>query len=150
MTELKAWTESQYQGQNPGVDPLPVIVPYENYTYDASNQSDPFAAANLERSAPKPTASGISPDTNRRREALESYPLDSISMVGTLFKDEVSWVILQAPDGTIHRAKQGNHVGENFGEIITITEEQIAIRELVTDPNGNWIERGATIAADGG
>ncbi len=150
LTELKDWTEEQYKDRKPAVEPLPVIIPYENYTYTASNQSDPFSANNLARSKPKPTASGISPDTNRRREVLEQYPLDSIAMVGTLFKDDVSWVILQAPDGTIHRAKQGNHVGQNYGEIVNITEEQIAIRELINGPNGNWIERGATIAADGG
>lgn len=150
LSELKRWTESQFEDRKPAVEPLPVIVPYENYKYTASNQTDPFSANNLARSKPKPTASGISPDTNRRREVLEQYPLDSITMVGTLFKDDVSWVILQAPDGTIHRAKQGNHLGQNYGEIINITEEQIGIRELINGPNGNWIERGATIAADGG
>lgn len=150
LSELKRWTETRFENRKPVIEPLPVIVPYENYTYTASNQTDPFAADNLARSKPKATPNGISPDTNRRREALEQFPLDSILMVGTIFKDSVSWVILQAPDGTIHRAKEGNYVGQNYGEITQITEEQIGVRELVNGPNGNWIERGATIAADGG
>jgi len=150
LTELQTWTDEQFKGHKPAVEPLPVIIPYENYAYTASNQNDPFAESNLARSKPKPTASGISPDTNRRREALEQYPLDSLAMVGTLFKDSVSWVILQAPDGTIHRARQGNYLGENYGEITNITEEKIGIRELIHGPNGNWIERTASIAADGG
>lgn len=148
MKELQRWADAQFKNHKPEVEPLPVIPPHETFVYNAMSLPDPFAKVNLERRKPGPNVGGPTPDFDRRKEPLEQYPLDSLSMVGTLFKDETSWVILRAPDGTIHRAKEGNHLGQNFGEIVDISEEKIGVRELVQGPNGNWIERDAGLAAD--
>jgi len=148
MRELQTWTDQQYKDHKPEVEPLPVIKPHQTFVYNASSLPNPFSPGNLERRKPGPIGTGPTPDFDRRKEPLEEYPLDSIAMVGTLFKDETSWVILRAPDGTIHRAKRGNHLGQNFGEITTINEERISVRELVQGPNGHWIERDAGLAAD--
>lgn len=146
MDDLRRFTETAYRDRKPDIEPLPRILPHESFVYTASKLTDPFSSANLQerKSEGKATAGG--PDLTRRREPLEQYPLDALRMVGTLFRDQSAWVILRAPDGTIHRAKEGNYVGQSYGVITDIAEEKVSVKELVQGPNGNWIERGATIA----
>lgn len=148
MQDLQNWTENLYKGQVPDVERLPVIPPYESFVYTASEKVDPFSESNMRRrqSNKSNITGGPQPIENRRREPLEQYPLDSLAMVGTLQKQESSWVILRAPDETIHRARMGNYIGQSHGLITTISEEKVNVRELVQDSNGNWLERKAMIA----
>jgi type IV pilus assembly protein PilP len=66
------------------IEPLPDIKPVETYAYSAQEFADPFDVENLKPKQVVSSRSGVGPDTNRRREPLENYPLDSLKMVGTL------------------------------------------------------------------
>src|SRR3546814_8046003 len=55
--------------------------------------------------------------------ALESYPLDSMDMVGTLSKAGLTYAVLRA-DKSIYRVKVGNYIGQNFGMITKITDTE--------------------------
>ncbi len=147
IEDLQRFTEMAYRDRKPDIEPLPRIQPHESFVYTASKLADPFSPANLQERKPdvKATTAG-GPDLTRRREPLEQYPLDALRMVGTLFRDQSAWVILRAPDGTVHRAKEGNYVGQSYGVITDIAEEKISVKELVQGPNGNWIERDASVA----
>jgi type IV pilus assembly protein PilP len=87
---------------------------------------------------------GLKPDLQRRREPLESYPLDTLRMVGTLEQAGLRYALLQA-DKTVLRVKVGNYVGQNFGMISRITESAVELKEIVQDASGEWIERPATL-----
>lgn len=132
------------------IEPLPDIKPYETYLYAAVNQRDPFTPSSAADEAPIDVGTnGIRPDPNRRREALESYPLDSLRMVGTMDQDDRTWAIVQvinAPDGGIHRVSQGNYMGQNHGRIVSISEDQIDLIEIVPDGLGGWREREISVA----
>ena len=140
MNDLREFTENAYKDRKPKIEPLPQIRPSETFVYAASSLPDPFSRSNLAKQKP-PATSGLAPDPDRRKEPLEQYPLDALRMVGTLFREESSWVIIRGPDGTVHRVKEGNYIGQSYGVITDIAEEQIAIKELVQDPNGAWVER---------
>ncbi len=145
MGDLRQWTENLYKNRKPKIEPLPQIRPSETFVYAAMTLVDPFSTSNLAKQKP-PAASGQAPDETRRKEPLEEYPLDGLRMVGTLFRNEASWVIIRAPDGTVHRVREGNHVGQSYGVITDISEEQISIKELIQDPNGAWVERLASLS----
>jgi len=146
IEDLHAFTKNARVGKKPRVEPLPRIAPHETFIYTASELTDPFSTGNLVRKKAAPTSGGLAPDPSRRKEPLESYPLDAITMVGTLFRADAAWTILRGPDGTIHRAQRGNYVGQSYGVITNITEEKTELKELVRGPSNNWVERGATIA----
>ena len=80
-----------------------------------------------------PGANGIKPDTERRKEELEAYSLDTLRMVGTLTNAKGLWGLIKAKDGTIHRVQVGNHMGQNYGKIIRILEDKIELMEIVPD-----------------
>lgn len=129
------------------VEALPEIKPYESFTYRAFNLRSPFVAPVIQ-DLPKKFANdgGVHPDSNRRKEALESYPLDSLRMVGTIEKDNKRWALVVDPNGTVYRLTKGNYVGQNHGRIDGISNDKMTLTEIVPDPNGGWRERPASMA----
>ncbi|HKQ30339.1 MAG TPA: pilus assembly protein PilP [Burkholderiales bacterium] len=146
LDEVRAFVRDAHSDKKPKVEPLPEIKTQEVFAYGAANLVDPFASFNLKPSSAKSgSASGGGPDPNRRKEALEEFPLDSLKMVGTLARGRQAWAIIQAPDGSVHRAKQGDHVGQNSGLVTKVTEEKVDLIELIQGPLGDWIEREASL-----
>lgn len=130
------------------IEPLPNIKPIEPYAYSAQDLSDPFNIENLKPKQVVSTRSGEGPDTNRRRETLENYPLDALKMVGTLFRESEQRVIIKTPEGAVQTAVVGNYLGQNYGKIISIDESEVVIKEQVLNSAGTWVERDASITVD--
>jgi len=129
------------------IEPLPEIKPYEIFTYSAANLHSPFVPNIMQEVAKKVVVeNGIQPDMNRRKEALESFPLDSLRMVGTLEKSTKKWVLVVDPSGTVFRVTKGNYIGQNHGHIDSVSDERVMITEIIPDPSGGWRERKASIS----
>ncbi len=146
--DLHAYAEQVKARQHARVEPLPEFTPYETHLYQALNDRDPFTVP--VRSQPRSTIAqssnnGLSPDFNRAREPLESEPLDSLRMVGTLERGHISWALVRMSDSTIHRVQPGNYLGENHGKIIRVTESEVEVSEIVPDGLGGWMERQAAL-----
>ncbi len=144
LDDLREFVKNAYADKKPKVEPLPDIKMQETFIYNSANLADPFASFNLNPQSQK-SASGPRPDPNRRKEPLEDYPLDSLKMVGTLMRGKQVWAVIQAPDGTVHRAQKGDHMGQNSGMISKITEEKIDLIELIQGTMGDWVEREANL-----
>jgi type IV pilus assembly protein PilP len=144
LEDLRAFTRDAHADRKPRIEPLPEIKPQEIFAYNPAELADPFAPQNLR---PKVTAkgNGMRPDTNRRKEPLEEFPLDALKMVGTLMRGKDTWAVIQAPDGTVYRTKVGDHLGQNFGMVTKITDEKINLIELVQGSSGDWTEREANL-----
>jgi len=127
------------------IEPLPEVKTYEAYVYQAQDLRDPFTPYQEEPSE-ELAQPGIVPDTTRKREALEAFPLDSLSFVGHLEKGGVLWGLIQAPDQSIYRVQVGNFLGKNFGEILAISESTILLKEIIPNGSGGWVEREASLA----
>jgi type IV pilus assembly protein PilP len=127
------------------IQPLPDITPYEVFTYvaDAQGMRSPFVPDTPQASGP--AAGGASPDPDRPAEFLESFPLDTLRMVGTLDINETVYGLVQTSDGLIHRVVPGNYMGQNDGRITNITESEIVLVEIISDGIGGYIERDAAI-----
>ena len=82
----------------------------------------------------------------RRKEALEHFPLDTLKMVGILEQRNVMWGLIKDAEGTIHRVQAGNYAGENDGRILSVTETEINISEIIPDGLGGWIDRMASLS----
>lgn len=129
------------------IEPIPQIKQAETFLYVANDRRDPFAAF-MEAESPTEVATvgGLTPDFNRRKEELEAYPLDSLSMVGTLEQSSDYWALVKTKEGTIHRVKPGNYLGQNHGRILAISEDRIDLQELVQDSKGGYLEHNAALA----
>jgi type IV pilus assembly protein PilP len=140
--DLRAWMAEQGKTAKDRLDPLPQVVPYQPFAYNAFDLPDPFKPRKIE---PSKGASKLAPDLNRRKEPLESYPLESLSMVGTLEKDKTMYALVRTPDRDLYQVRTGNHMGQNFGVVIGIADGEVRLRELVQDSAGDWTERSSAL-----
>ena len=151
--DLAQFVKDTEENQQPHIEPLPEIKPYKTFLYAARLDEfrNPFAPASgsdvaVQIQRQMGHGDGPKPDLNRRKEALEQYPLDALRMQGTLSQNGVNWGIVIAPDGAVHRVKVDNYLGQNYGRIIDITEDGIEVVELVPDGVNGWQQRQAELA----
>ena len=142
--DLDAWMKEQGKNARGKLEPLPEIKPYEAFAYNDFDLPDPFKPRKIEPAKGEST-SKLAPDLNRRREALEAYPLESLSMVGTLEKGKTLYALVKTPERDIYQVRQGNHMGQNYGVIVGITDTEIKLKELMQDGAGDWSERSSTL-----
>jgi type IV pilus assembly protein PilP len=48
-------------------------------------------------------------------------------------------------DALLYHVKVGDHIGQNYGRITSITETDIGLREIVQDAAGEWVERNTNL-----
>lgn len=130
------------------IDPIPEVKPYIRFTYP-THEKDPFDASMLAPEVAEEEVisdTGVTIDTTRVPEFLESFPLDSLRMVGTVEKDDVLWALIKIPDGAVQSVKPGNYLGQNYGKIVNITDVQMDMIETVSNGLGGYEEREISIA----
>lgn len=139
LEELKAFVRDSEKGMPRRVEPLPAVKPFEPFTYDGFNLPDPFQPRKL-KPPDGARKDSIVPDLNRRKEPLEAFPLEQLKMVGTLQQGADIYALVRA-DKTLYRVKKGNYMGQNFGLITEVTEQDIKLKEIIQDSAGDWTER---------
>jgi type IV pilus assembly protein PilP len=143
--DLHQWVAEQKAQKGAPLPPLPVIKTFETFVYQDQDKRDPFSPGPTEV-ASSLNGPGPHPDQNRVREPLESFPLDSLKMVGTLGKNGQLEALIKDPQGVIHQVHDGNYLGQNYGHVTNIAEDHVSLVELVPNGTGGWMERDATIA----
>ena len=148
LEQFVAETKQKHQGR---VDPLPPFPEFQTATYTEQGLRDPFKPSQTNATTVVAASTGgPRPSDNRRREALENYPLDSLKMVGILTQKSSNWALVQDREGTIHRVQPGNFAGQNHGKITRISETEINLVELIPDGISGWIQRSAQLKLDTG
>ncbi|UGQ46776.1 pilus assembly protein PilP [Massilia endophytica] len=141
VQEVRQWMKEVDAQTRVAVKPLEEPKTFVPFAYAAQDAPDPFSPNKLlaELAKARP-GGGIQPDTGRRKEFLEGFPLDTMKMVGTLAKGGVTYALLQV-DRSVYQVRQGQHLGQNFGLITSISEDTVNVKELVQDATGDWVER---------
>jgi type IV pilus assembly protein PilP len=67
-----------------------------------------------------------------------------MSMVGSLNKQGQPVALIQV-DKLLYQVRPGNYLGQNYGRITKVGENEVVLRELVQDAAGEWVERVATL-----
>ena len=140
--DLRTWMAEQGKGVKGKLDPLPQMKPYEPFTYNAFDLSDPFKPRKIE---PNKGQSKLAPDLNRRKEPLEAFPLESLNMVGSMQQGKTMFALVRTPDRDVYQVRPGNYLGQDFGVVVGVTESEIRLRELIQDSSGDWTERNSTL-----
>ena len=147
-SDLQQYMEQVKSRPGGDIEPIPSIQPHEPYLYPGHDRS-PFDSSVIARPLP-PEPAGVpgevDVDLDRPREPLESFPLDSLRMVGSLEQEGVRYALVRTPDRTIQTVRPGDHMGQNFGRIIEITMREIRLMEVVPDAFGGYMERENSVA----
>jgi type IV pilus assembly protein PilP len=143
VQQVRAWMAEVDAQTQVKVPPLAEPKTFIPFAYAQKEQVDPFNPNKLLAELAKLNAqsgSGLRPDLERRKELLESYPLDTVKMVGTIEKKGVIHAVLQI-DRSVHQVVKGQHIGQNYGLITGISDDAVSIKEIVQDATGDWVER---------
>jgi type IV pilus assembly protein PilP len=155
LTDLKAFVQEQDSRPKGTIPPPPEFVAPDFVSYTASGTRSPFEVprpvelVQEEKEAPK---SNVKPDFTRVKEYLETFRIENIAMVGSMFglnEDPTLWALVKDGQGEVHRVQVGNYLGRNFGKIIDINETQIDLIEIVPSGKESWVERPRIIILDG-
>ncbi len=145
--ELAQWMEQQHREVKPTVPPVYPPKKFDPQAYMGVTGVEPFGLQKL-----VPVGGGNSGRSNAVLAAakahvtqeLESYPLDSMTMVGSLQQGGKTHALLMV-ESRLHDVRVGDWIGQNYGQITSITDSQITLRETVQDATGEWIERASTL-----
>ncbi|MDM8567693.1 pilus assembly protein PilP [Candidatus Halobeggiatoa sp. HSG11] len=158
IADLESYVAKINARENPHVDAIPEVKQIPPYFYEVQHKRDPFVPI-LDTKNPVgekllfQTGSGKKAkdcpnpkDPSRVRVGLELMPLDALRMVGSLKINNILWgLVVSKSEGTVYRVKTGDHIGENYGKIISISDEEINVLEKVSNDNGCWEEKLASI-----
>lgn len=146
ISDLNGFIETTKSSSVGSVPPIPQFKPYESFAYTAAELRDPFVAQVDITEDPGTVKDSLLPNTERPKQYLETFPLDTLSMVGTLEQNSNYWGLIKDPQNVVHKVQLGNYIGQNEGRITQISEIKIYLVEIVPDGVGGYIERDASIA----
>ncbi len=147
---LHQWVSDQRNQSRPKVEPIPPSKQFSPQGYTQLATLDPFSAQKLTQALRRDSAQVqanaglVLPELARRKEPLESFPLDAMAMVGSLDKAGKP-VALVRVDNLLYQVRTGNYLGQNYGRVMRISESEIGLREVVQDAAGDWVERIANL-----
>jgi type IV pilus assembly protein PilP len=150
--EIQKWMAEQRANTKPKITPIPEPKQFQPEAYNQEAQVDPFSTQKLamalkrdsQQQQGSASAALLEPELNRRKEPLEAYPLDAMSMVGSLIRQGQPVALIKV-DKLLYQVRPGNYLGQNYGKITKVGESEVVLRELVQDAAGEWIERVATL-----
>ena len=124
------------------IEPAPVFNPVPSFNYSAQQLRSPFLPNSLANELKIMSGKRVYPNFSRQPQPLESYPLESLTLKGSMKGAAGQTVgLIQTPDGEIERVQLGNYMGMNQGRIIEITPTRIDLLEIVPDGRDGYIER---------
>jgi type IV pilus assembly protein PilP len=145
MDDLRAYIDEVKARPGGIIAPLPQVIPAPSYTYEAADRRSPFAPETPQTRIINDPDAIQGPDPNRPREFLEQFPLDTLRMVGTLNTTDGGFGLIQTSDGLIYRVTVGHHLGQNYGRVMSISDAEIELVEIISDGIGGYLERPAAI-----
>lgn len=148
--DIRDWMVQERNQTKPHVAPISAPKQFIPEPYTNAAAIEPFSNQKLtqalKRDAAQAASNGalVAPELARRKEPMEAFPLDSMTLVGSIIKAGQP-VALVKVENLLYQVKLGNYLGMNFGKVTKITETEVTLREIVQDAVGEWIERIATL-----
>ena len=147
VREVQDWMAQTKKDTRVSVKPIPEPKTFIPFAYMARESLDPFTPNKLLAELALAAATNgdkLKPDMARRKEVLENYPLDTLTMVGTMEKAGVNYALIQL-DRQVYQVRTGMRIGQNFGTVISVSDAAVNIKEVVQDAGGEWVERMAKL-----
>lgn len=147
VTDIQQYMNDIKNGAPVSIEPLPEVNSFVHIEYGAQVTRSPFDLPSPEAIEENyiPVQNCLAPDPRRRKQPLEKFALDNLSMKGTLGTNNQIWALVEATDGSLHRVTTDNYIGLFNGRITSVNDNQVELVELIPDGAGCWKERTATV-----
>lgn len=122
------------------IEPIPAFAQLSTFSYPENVvRRNPFIPL-----SPKQQEDLFEPNSQRPKQPLEAFPLDTLKFVGILRQDGKIWGLIMQPGGLVSRIKVGDYMGQNYGQVLAIKDKWINLEETIKI-NGKWKKRGMII-----
>ncbi|MEI6802950.1 MAG: pilus assembly protein PilP [Burkholderiales bacterium] len=148
--DIRQWMVEERNQTRPRVAPIPAPKQFKPEPYNNATALEPFSNQKLtqalKRDSSQAASNGalVAPELARRKEPLEAFPLDVMTLVGNITKEGQPMALVRV-EHLLYQVKLGNYLGLNYGRVTKISETEVTLREIVQDAVGEWIERIATL-----
>ena len=150
--DLQQWMTAQRSATQPKVQPIAAPKDFKPQPYADSGAVEPFSRERLTQALQRESgqsggsnnASLVAPELARAKEPLEAFPLDAMTMVGSIVREGRPMALVRV-NSLLYQVRPGEYLGQNYGRVLKITETEVALREIVQDAAGEWIERMASL-----
>lgn len=150
--DLQRYTREQQARPSGHIQPLPTFKPYESFVYEGASLRDPFRALVRSMGEREEVAvnDAIQPDMERPKEYLEEFSIDELHMVGIITQPGggTLWALIKDPNQEVHRVVSGDYLGNDYGEVVTISERELQLVEIISNGRGGWMKRPRTLTLE--
>lgn len=122
------------------IDSLPQFRAYEAFAYQAKALRSPFKQPVRISLTTEQIKRNVKPDTNRVKQYLEQFDVDTFRMVGSISNEDGFWGLVHGSGG-VYRVQVGDYLGRDHGRITFIDDQQLQLVEIVPAGPKYWIER---------
>lgn len=149
-SDLQKWMADQRSQTRPKVVPIPEPKVFKPAAYEQAGVVEPFSKEKLVQALKRDStqassnAALIAPELARRKQALEAFPLDAMALVGSMIRAGEPVALIRV-NNLLYQVRPGDYLGQNYGRVLKINETEVALREIVQDAVGEWIERTASL-----
>lgn len=147
IDDLILYTQKVRANTQVSIDPYPEFKALSSVSYDASAMRSPFQRSiktvNTAVKEQKSDCKQLS--LTRKKQALENYGLDGLSMSGVFTSNGRKYALVSANDGTLHKVSVGSYIGLFHGRIKQINDREILITEMLPDGAGCYKSKDATL-----
>lgn len=148
IDDLVVYTQQVKANTSVNIVPYPEFTALPSVSYEASDRRSPFTRSMQEQveAVAAQTPNCEQPNTDRRKQALESYGLDGLQMAGVFTSNGRKYALIKANDGSLHKVTSGSYVGLFHGRVQQIKSNEILIKEMLPDGAGCWKSKDATMS----
>lgn len=146
FADLSAFMDQARARPNGTIEALPKFWSYEAFTYNAAALRSPFQPpVKIDLQNRQKGSRQVAPDENRVKQFLEGFNIETFEMVGTIGNGSGTFALLHGAGG-VHRVKVGDYLGRNNGRVVSVSDGQVDVIEIVPDGEGAWLERPRSIS----
>lgn len=149
--DLRQWMDENTRDMRGKIPPLPEVLVYQPVPYEFEGQLDPFRPSKIQPDAADRRGEGkagkFQPDFDAREQRnnpLERYPLESLTMIGKLVLNNRPMAVVKYDD-KVQQVKVGDYIGLDFGLVTQIRENELKLRELIQNSDGEWEQRESSL-----
>lgn len=151
MNDLVEYTKNVRETTPVNIEPQLEFEELEAVDYNADGVRSPFQLVinNTTTVQTSTLPNCAQPNSDRRKERLESFGLDSLTMSGVFTTGNSKYALVMAIDGSLHKVRVGNYIGLFNGRVTSISSSEIRITELLPDGAGCFKEKTAKLTMSG-
>jgi type IV pilus assembly protein PilP len=148
VSDLQHYVEQVKANTHVRIEPYPEFKVHPPFSYSGQSLRSPFVRGIAAENTLIEVESKhcLRPNQKRRKDPLESYGLDALSISGFFTSQGRKWALVKTNDGQLYQATVGNYLGLFYGRISKISEKTIMITEMLPDGAGCWKHKQTTLS----